>query len=424
MQPQAQPQAQVQLQVREVHDTDTSSIKNKNDTSSITTVTSFTTGDAIGETIKRFPEGLVASVQCAPDKWFDLGLVSRGASKVVLQLSSFFRLGKNCCGVRDCVNKRGSFHHKHLTVCPRHTEFIQRNVFAQCRTCEFFYFGDACYPAFGVALHVPNRTQKIIIGGSSRMATCGRNGHPLYNMYLNMGDAGLADAILVDSGRTPYLSSMRSKALAEKMLLVGESWKGWVVTDAELARRRAFMEMRWRSGETKNRYIVTIGVNYRDYATLFKAARGLGVLVYVLARGKKVPLCTSDVPCNLPKFLVLEEYNKLIAGALFVAIPTKTGVHDGGGITALYEALMNGKIVILTDTGVHMHDHLVYNGSNGFMVGYQDIAGWRRTMKYLLQANTSTLRGLERKAFDVGASFSQESVIEKFMTRVNALRSR
>jgi glycosyltransferase involved in cell wall biosynthesis len=99
----------------------------------------------------------------------------------------------------------------------------------------------------------------------------------------------------------------------------------------------------------------------RDYATLAEAARGLDVEVGVVAH----PRNTSRL--ELPKNVVVRHgitstaLRDAYAGAACVVLPQHADGHrygsEGGGLTALLEAMAMGKAIVATDRAV-LHDYV------------------------------------------------------------------
>merc|ERR1712107_356435 len=93
------------------------------------------------------------------------------------------------------------------------------------------------------------------------------------------------------------------------------------------------------------------------------------------------------------------------------------GIHNGNGITALQSAVILGKIVVMTDLDGHVHHDLLRNGSTGFLVGLEDVNGWKRVMQHLMSCTAAQLRTYMNGAFDMAESFSREQLVKKFTDR-------
>ncbi len=95
-------------------------------------------------------------------------------------------------------------------------------------------------------------------------------------------------------------------------------------------------------------YILAIGDDVsRDYATLLEASRGLSRQVLVRSRILKEDLVAYPNVRVMSDSLSTRDYQKLIAGAVFVVVPLHPSVH-AGGISSLLEAMSSAKAVIVS----------------------------------------------------------------------------
>lgn len=210
-----------------------------------------------------------------------------------------------------------------------------------------------------------------------------------------------------------------------KMLNLGLFYFPYCVAyDRELNVRRMAMEQTWQTYPAQ-RYVVGIGKNHRDYTTLLKASAPLGLKVRILSGGNAVPGCSKVTHCEVMPFIPQEEFQQLISDAAFVVIPLSYDrdrkqwkMRTVVGSTAMQVSVMNGKVVVMTDLGVHLHDELVSNSSNGFLVRPGDVAGWTSVMTHLLQCKPAQLRAYMNESFNLAAAFTKESVIRKFTQKL------
>merc|ERR1719424_2760664 len=81
--------------------------------------------------------------------------------------------------------------------------------------------------------------------------------------------------------------------------------------------------------QARQRFFIACGISRRDYPTFLKAfaeMQAYGVHLYILARGRKVENCTSDIKCTALGAVPFAEFFRLFSEALFIAVPL---VGDG-----------------------------------------------------------------------------------------------
>ena len=184
--------------------------------------------------------------------------------------------------------------------------------------------------------------------------------------------------------------------------------------------------------QTTSRYIVSVGLEGRDYSTLVDAVRGLDIELIIVAAshwsGRKNPL-----PANLPENVTITsgthtyaELRQLYTSAALAVVPLHESPYQKG-VTALQEAMAMGLPVIVTRTTgqsdividrrsvLRSDPDLETQGGfarlltpdrpdlqkcNGFYVGVGDVAAMRRSIQYLLeQRNVAADLGAQAQHF-------------------------
>jgi glycosyltransferase involved in cell wall biosynthesis len=149
-------------------------------------------------------------------------------------------------------------------------------------------------------------------------------------------------------------------------------------------------------------FIVTAGLECRDYETLIEAVEDLPLKVYIGAASnwsrKSNTLADRPLPANITaSSYSYRELRSLYARSLFVVVPL-LNVDFQAGITTILEAMAMQRAVILTRTmgqsevisgpmwTAEMNDwpsHLRIEQSSGIYVTPRDAAGLRSAIKYL-----------------------------------------
>jgi len=211
------------------------------------------------------------------------------------------------------------------------------------------------------------------------------------------------------------------------MLVLGQYWRGTLhPTAAVLAKRRREMEQRWKATSTKSNYILGLGKQHRNYWLLLPSLKALGLNIKIASNGKaSLPKCSEMQPkgrrCVLLKQLQKEALHSVISNALMVVIPTSAGYYDGSGSSALIDALMFGKIILLSDTGNTMQDGFVVDGVNGFLLPPWNATAWFLAMQQVVNMRNDEVRSLERKSFDIAERWTQENLTATFLETISGM---
>ena len=121
--------------------------------------------------------------------------------------------------------------------------------------------------------------------------------------------------------------------------------------------------------EDNKLFILSFGVNARDYRTFLSAMQGIDVNAVVVAREYNLEGLTTPKNvrafCNIP----LEECDKLVSKCLFTVF-TFDGSEPSCGQISIVTSFMLGKPTICTDW-MGVHDY-VTDGDNGLLVKMKD----------------------------------------------------
>lgn len=150
------------------------------------------------------------------------------------------------------------------------------------------------------------------------------------------------------------------------------------------------------------RLICAVGLEQRDYATLFNAVDGLDVRVEIALGSIGVPpwaTAGATVPppprnVEVRTSLSPPELRELYARAQVVVVPLNDVEFDAGG-TVISEAMAMGKAVVATRT--RGQTDLVRDGENGRFVPPRDVRALRATVEQLLD-RSGEAEGLGRAA--------------------------
>jgi glycosyltransferase involved in cell wall biosynthesis len=138
--------------------------------------------------------------------------------------------------------------------------------------------------------------------------------------------------------------------------------------------------------QEEDRQICAIGVEYRDYATLFAAITTLPARLKVDAHSPwsmlPDPILGLEPPSNVELYrLEFGAARRLYAASGIVAIPLHPN-DKGAGTTTLLEAMSMGKAVVVTRT---TGNPWALDGETVLTVEPGDVEGWRRALARLLQ---------------------------------------
>lgn len=192
----------------------------------------------------RKPKGL--DDEGAPFTWFDDAIHARGGSRVRVNITQWYKLGRPCCGLWMCIPRRqipSPWHGmkipfrkrpsdgKHLAACPKHIDYIREHVFSQCPACKYFVIGtsDGCGPVVASVLRAVETNKKpgIIVAGTQERDGLTRcidkhDKNAAVGVDVTAEDLALADLVVVDSRRQTYSSC--PKSLTDKTVNIGEYW--------------------------------------------------------------------------------------------------------------------------------------------------------------------------------------------------------
>jgi glycosyltransferase involved in cell wall biosynthesis len=161
----------------------------------------------------------------------------------------------------------------------------------------------------------------------------------------------------------------------------------------------------------KDRFILSSGRSYRDYATLANAVRGLDMKVIIIAR--EFNLAGVDLPDNVitTDLLPMPKFRALLHQAEFVVLPMHNLPHAVGD-THLIQIMSFGKAVIATR--VPSSETYVEPGRTGMIVSPGDVTGMRQAILHLWQNPNEAVRmGKEART-----RFEEHYTIDKLAQRI------
>jgi glycosyltransferase involved in cell wall biosynthesis len=138
--------------------------------------------------------------------------------------------------------------------------------------------------------------------------------------------------------------------------------------------------------------ICSVGLEFRDYATLIEAVRGLDVKVIIAAGSpwskRKDTTAQQEIPSNvIVKRFSQFDLRDVYAASRFLVMPLYP-VQFQAGVTAILEAMAMGKAVICTRTPGQTD--VIVEGKNGRYVAAQDAAALRKAIVDLLDNPAET----------------------------------
>jgi glycosyltransferase involved in cell wall biosynthesis len=141
-------------------------------------------------------------------------------------------------------------------------------------------------------------------------------------------------------------------------------------------------------GDGDARGVLTVGKDLaRDYGTFLEAVAPLGVEATLVAHprnlaGLELPANARLAPAGLPFTALRDEY----AGAACVVLPQYSDAFafgsEGGGLTALLEAMAMGRPIVATDRAI-LRDY-VEDGVDALLVPPEDPAALRAAVERVL----------------------------------------
>ncbi len=132
--------------------------------------------------------------------------------------------------------------------------------------------------------------------------------------------------------------------------------------------------------------ISAVGLEYRDYATLLEAVRGLPVQAVLAAASPWSKRPDRTAGTELPENVLVRRFSQyelreLYAASRFVVMPLDP-VDFQAGVTAILEAMSMGKAVICTRTPGQTD--IIVDGENGLYVEPGDPGSLRTAIQWLL----------------------------------------
>ena len=141
-------------------------------------------------------------------------------------------------------------------------------------------------------------------------------------------------------------------------------------------------------------YVLTVGKDLaRDLRTFADAVRGLDVHVELVAHPRNLAGVALPPNARVRSFIPAVELRELYAGAACVVVPQQRDEYpygsDGGGLTALCEAMAMGKPIVATERAI-LQDYL----DSDELVPPHDPAALRGAIEYVLtDAGAAAERG-------------------------------
>ena len=186
----------------------------------------------------------------------------------------------------------------------------------------------------------------------------------------------------------------RSLRAASRVICLGVSQRDELVEAAELDPARVlnlpipvderFFVPRPHDGE---QLVLTVGKDLaRDYRTFLSAVSGLDVAAQVIAHPRNVE--GLEVPANarLASGVSFVELRELYARAACVVLPQRADAYaygsEGGGLTALLEAMAMGRPIVASDRAI-LHDY-VADGVEAILVPPEDAVALREAVERVL----------------------------------------
>jgi glycosyltransferase involved in cell wall biosynthesis len=152
------------------------------------------------------------------------------------------------------------------------------------------------------------------------------------------------------------------------------------------------------------------GGNYdRDYATLIEAVRPLDVPVWI-ATTRPEQLAGVDVPAQVRvEGTSAAGFRQAMAAARLVVVPMQAGLLHSGGQQTCLNAMLMGKPTVAV--GRKWAVDFIRDGDNGLIVDYEDAAGLRRAVAWVMENPDAARRMGERARIDA-ARFTTQRTME------------
>lgn len=141
------------------------------------------------------------------------------------------------------------------------------------------------------------------------------------------------------------------------------------------------------SGDPTLPIICAVGLEFRDYATLIKAVKGLPVHVVIAAASPWSKRTDTTEKQEIPENVTVQRFSQyelrdLYAACQFVVMPL-FNVNFQAGVTAILEAMAMGKAVICSRTPGQTD--VIVDGETGMYIPPEDPAALREAIQNLLE---------------------------------------
>jgi glycosyltransferase involved in cell wall biosynthesis len=162
--------------------------------------------------------------------------------------------------------------------------------------------------------------------------------------------------------------------------------------------------------EVRDEGYLFAGGNFdRDYPTLVKAVRGLGLPVWI-ATTRPEQLAAADIPDNVRiEGTTPTGFRQAIAGCRLNVVPMAGGLLHSGGQQTCLNAMYMGKPTIAV--GRRWAVDFIRDGDNGLIVDYADVAGLRRAIRWVLE-HPDDARRMGERGRATAAEFSTQRTME------------
>jgi glycosyltransferase involved in cell wall biosynthesis len=189
-------------------------------------------------------------------------------------------------------------------------------------------------------------------------------------------------------------SSLRAAA---SVICLGESQRRELVAAAGLDAARVvtmsipvdteFFKPQLEEPDGDARTVLTVGKDLaRDYGTFLEAVRPLAVDATLVAHPRNLERPELSPNVTLRSGLSFPELRELYAGAACVVLPQRSEDYmygsEGGGLTALLEAMAMGRPIVASDRAI-LHDY-VTDGVEALLVPPEDPAALRAAIERVL----------------------------------------
>jgi glycosyltransferase involved in cell wall biosynthesis len=158
-------------------------------------------------------------------------------------------------------------------------------------------------------------------------------------------------------------------------------------------------------------FVLTGGLSFRDYPTLFEALRDLDLKVEVglpnqpdseriVELGRSCPNVTCHTDWSNARFI------RMMAGCRIFVLSIEAGLTRSTADQTILNAMYFGKIVVATDSiGSRIY---LKDGVNGFLVPERSVAGWSDTLKRVARLSPEEYARIgNRAAIDARVHFNE-----------------